>query len=336
MPKLHDWMPIPPWVGPPIPRWLATNPGTWEAWASPEEIKKLEEKVGIWASHRSLSMLSKADVMANKADDFSERMYKRMRSRLELIPLPVTVKEKPPKIIKEVKKAAPPVKEKEEVEAGILKPAKKEDVDLLKKIAAEWRDQQNVFPGVTEIEDIAAKRGFELREVQIKKIMSNLVEDMPISLKEIQEPLIEWIKWAKVGTEWPAIEQIHSYSRANYNFKLTDEAATQLLNWAKVSIIKVPKAPESEPKAGSKEEVLSTFKEKWSKVEKPSMVVLGRELDKLEGIEGIGTSDLRDSIESYTNIIREDYDTAAEYKEAREEALSEVTTAIEDLELEES
>jgi len=77
---LSDWLPQPPWGGPPLPRWLVGNPGTWKAWTAPEEYAKVAEKAGDWATARSASMLSKADIMAGKLDVMADSMYKRMLS----------------------------------------------------------------------------------------------------------------------------------------------------------------------------------------------------------------------------------------------------------------
>ena len=44
---LSDLLPTPPWKGPPLPAFLARNPGTWKAWTSPEEYTKVAEKQAI-------------------------------------------------------------------------------------------------------------------------------------------------------------------------------------------------------------------------------------------------------------------------------------------------
>lgn len=86
--SLRDWLPTSPFRGPPIPHWLTKNPGRWESWTSPEEYVKVAEKAGDWATARSAAMLSKADIMAGRLDNFAENMYSRMMFRLGAVPAP--------------------------------------------------------------------------------------------------------------------------------------------------------------------------------------------------------------------------------------------------------
>lgn len=236
MPKLPkimgDLLPTPPNEGPPLPRFLTRNPGTWEAWVTPEKYREVAEKAGDWATARSASMLSQADIMAGKLDEMSEKMYSRMMYRLSMIPAPPPVIAPPvakkPPIVKRVpkEKVAPPVK---------LKKARAADIEELIKVASDWRRERKRFPDFTaEVAEIAKKKGFELSDVQVKRIQRALDEEKPIGLEEIKPGVVEWIKVSKAPGEWPSVDEIQSYTRIEYHgFKLTDEIAGKWLEEAR-------------------------------------------------------------------------------------------------------
>ena len=248
---LSDLLPTPPWKGPPLPAFLARNPGTWKAWTSPEEYTKVAEKAGDWAAARSASMLSRADTMAGKLDDMAEKMYLRMLSHLSITPTPIAVAERvtrkrvPRAKVPEEKEFVPPVIKKkppEEVPEEVAPPTKKlkrartENVEWLAEIISNWRREEKVFPTVTDIRSIAEDRGFTITDAQLKKIVGTLQEEKPIILEELKEPVIAWIKVAKEKPgEWPDITEIESYARIEYHdYRLPDEVAGKWLEEAKV------------------------------------------------------------------------------------------------------
>jgi len=226
---ISDWLPQPPWKGPPLPRWLTKNPGTWVAWTSPEELRKVEEKASTWAAHRAASMLSKADIMAGRLDQMSEKMYDRMMSRLSMVPAPPIVA---PPVKKKVRVKRVP---KEEVAPPVkLKKARAPNVEELIKVASDWRREEGRFPDFTiEIAEIAKEKGFELSDTQIKRIQRRLEGDKPIALEEIKPGVIEWIKVTR-APDWPDIDEIQSYVRREYfDFRLSDELSRKWLEEAK-------------------------------------------------------------------------------------------------------
>lgn len=226
---LSNWLPQPPWRGPPLPRWLVRNPGTWKAWTSPEEYVRVAEKAGDWATARSASMLSKADIMAGKLDIMSEKMYDRMMSRLSMVPAPPIVA--PPKVKK------PPVKKVPKVEVAppvVLKKARAADIETLTRIISDWRREKKRFPDIVEIEDIAKGKGFKVSDAQIGRIARALQGEKPITLEELKPGVVEWIKVARAPGEWPAIGEIEDYVRMGYfDFRLSDEISRKWLAEAK-------------------------------------------------------------------------------------------------------
>ena len=227
LPKIiDDLLPTPPWKGPPIPNFLTKNPGTWKAWTAPEEYRKVAEKAGDWATARSASMLSKADVMAGKLDEMSEKMYGRMMTRLSMIPAPPTVA--PPKVKK------PPVKKVPKVEVAppvTLKRAKTADIEELIRAASDWRRERGRFPDLTlEVESIANEKGFTISDTQAKRIQRALNAEKPITLEEIKLGVVEWAKSAKAPGELPSVSEIEDYVRFEYlGYRLTDEVANKWL-----------------------------------------------------------------------------------------------------------
>lgn len=227
LPKIiDDLLPTPPWKGPPLPGFLTKNPGTWKAWTKPEEYTHVAEKAGDWATARSASMLSKADIMAGKLDQMSEKMYGRMMHHLSMVPAPPIVA--PPK----VKKV--PVKKVPEVEVAppvALKKAKSADIEELTRAASDWRRERNRFPDLTlEVESIANEKGFTVSDTQAKRIQKSLNAEKPITLEEIKLGVIEWAKVAKVPGELVSASEIEDYARLEYlGYRLTDEIANKWL-----------------------------------------------------------------------------------------------------------
>jgi len=229
---ISDFLPTPPWEGPPIPNFLTRNPGTWKAWTSPEEYTRVAEKAGDWATARSAAMLSKADIMAGKLDVMADSMYRRMLSRLAMVPAPpvaVPRKERKPRVEK-----APVPKEEVVVPAVKIKRARTTDVDELIRVASDWRKEKKMFPCISEIEIIAREKGFEVSDAQVKKIVNALREEKPILLEEIKPGVIEWIKSTRAPGEWPPLYEIENYTTIEYHgFKLADGVAAEWLEEAK-------------------------------------------------------------------------------------------------------
>jgi len=227
---LSNWLPQPPWRGPPLPRWLVRNPGTWKAWTSPEQYTRVAEKAGDWATARSASMLSKADIMAGKLDIMSEKMYDRMMSRLSMVPAPPIVappkvKKVPVKKVPKVEVVPPPV---------VLKKARAADVEELIRVASDWRREKGRFPDIVEIEDIAKEKGFKVSDAQVGRIGRVLQGEKPMTLEELKPGVLEWVKVARAPGEWPSIDEIQTYVRLGYfGFKLSDKVAKEWLLEAK-------------------------------------------------------------------------------------------------------
>ena len=191
-PIIEEWLPPPPIAGPPLPKFLRTNPGLWSEYTKDipgirNIVKSAEEKAGLWATHRGAAMLTKADIASTKLEGFARDMYERMLYRVGVAPAPIPVIKKPkiapptevkpkptmemPPPVKEELKPAPAKKERVRVKKEKIIPEEK--IELPKPLKAPEGMEQEEFDAFI---DSIAGRFIEGEDITPVAIMSELKE----------------------------------------------------------------------------------------------------------------------------------------------------------------
>ena len=97
-----------------------------------------------------------------------------------------------------------------------------------------------------------------------------------------------------------------------------------------VVITGVPLKPEVEMQIVDLTSEVEKAFAKFEKYKVPNVKGVEKELDRLD-VLGIDTTDVREKFEEYTSVSSEDYDTADEYREAKDDAWSEFLSAVDEI-----
>ena len=193
---VEDLLPTPPWIGPPLPRFLTRNPGAWKEWTSPEQYIEAAEKAGDWAASRSAAMLSRADIMTGKLDEMADSMYRRMMVRMGISPTTAKEAKAAAKRPRKKKAVAEPGVEGEVVTEVKVRMKKPTDVDIyqITEDLSNIRRTRGYIPNMFEIEDFGKTKGFELTSARVTGIFNKLTEEKPIVIEELKQPVMEAIR----------------------------------------------------------------------------------------------------------------------------------------------